>query len=197
MLRILFVCTGNICRSPLAELVLSQRLRDQRVSVASAGTRARIGEAMAPKAARLALLQGAEQSSVVAHRSSPLTEQHLAQADLVIALAREHRRAVVELQPSAIRRTFALREVERLLADTDCPALRQPRTSPAQVSDQQLQSLLEGVSARRGVVSLPAAAEDDDVLDPIGRSSRTFERSWNQMDRGLRLVEQLVRDALV
>ena len=48
MIEVLTVCTGNVCRSPLAEALLRERLAPLDIRVRSAGTRALIGSAMTP-----------------------------------------------------------------------------------------------------------------------------------------------------
>ena len=97
--RILTVCSGNICRSPLAEQLLRAGLAGiDGVSVGSAGTVALVGEGMTPEAQGLSVRFGA--ADAAAHVARLLDEQAIRDADLVLGLAREHRRAVVELVPA-------------------------------------------------------------------------------------------------
>lgn len=121
--HILIVCTGNICRSPLAEQMLRARLlaAGARVTVASAGTQAVVGGAMTPEAAALALQLG---SASTDHTPRQLTANMLAQADLVLTATRDHRRDVVTLYPKATRYTFTLNQFARLVdaADSSAPS---------------------------------------------------------------------------
>ena len=111
---ILTVCSGNICRSPLAEQLLRAGLSDWTdLTVFSAGSVAMEGDRMPDEAAALALRYGGDPS---AHAARQLVEAHIRQADLVLGMSREHRRAVVQLLPSASRYTFTLREFARLVA---------------------------------------------------------------------------------
>src|SRR3954465_11561123 len=109
--QILCVCTGNICRSPAAERLLTSRLGPE-VEVSSAGTQALVGEPMSPPIDQLVQSAGAAAGGFLARR---LTERLMQSADLVLAMTRAHRGDVVELWPQAVRRAFTLREFARLL----------------------------------------------------------------------------------
>ncbi|MFA4841512.1 MAG: hypothetical protein WC580_07375, partial [Agrococcus sp.] len=118
--RILIVCTGNICRSPLAVQLLRARLAPafpehdtSVVEVTSAGTVAIDGHQMEPAAIREAARLGA--AGAREHRARRLLPEQIERADLVIAMAREHRDAVVGPIPRARRRTFTLIELTRTL----------------------------------------------------------------------------------
>ena len=104
---ILVVCTANICRSPLAELLLTDRLDQRRFEVASAGVRGwrdhAMDEDVQHEARRLGLDPGQ-------FRSRPLLAEHITSADLVLTATKEHRAGVLELVPTALRRTYTLRE---------------------------------------------------------------------------------------
>lgn len=90
--RILTVCTGNICRSPMAELLLRDALEreglDGAVEVASAGTtRWEEGNPIDPRAAALLDVRGIDSSAHVARAAS---REELAASDLVLALDHDH-----------------------------------------------------------------------------------------------------------
>lgn len=97
MKRILFVCTGNICRSPLAETLLKRALHEravEEVSVESAGTGAWDGAPASEGAYLVALERGLDLSS---HRARLLTREIVEDASLILTMARHHRARVHEL----------------------------------------------------------------------------------------------------
>lgn len=93
MTSLLFVCTGNTCRSPLAEALtrLEAEARGAEVTVSSAGTFAADGATASLQSVRAAARRGAD---LGAHRSRPLGPEALASADLVLVMTPAHLRAL-------------------------------------------------------------------------------------------------------
>ena len=88
--RLLFVCTGNTCRSPLAEALAREgvrRLGWSHVEVASAGVAAASGAPASQGSSRAAARHGLD---LAGHRSSPVTAAALERADLVLAMSPSH-----------------------------------------------------------------------------------------------------------
>ena len=88
--HVLFICTGNLCRSPIAEGILKLRLAERRidsVDVFSAGTFAMDGRPAADLAVTVAADHNVDLSE---HRSRHITRQMLADADLVIGMEKDH-----------------------------------------------------------------------------------------------------------
>jgi protein-tyrosine-phosphatase len=94
--RVVLVCTGNICRSPLAEALLQSALRERGadVIVSSAGTGAWDGAPASEGAYLVGLERGLDLSG---HRARLLTREVVEQADLILTMARHHRARVQEL----------------------------------------------------------------------------------------------------
>jgi protein arginine phosphatase len=95
--NVLLVCTGNICRSPLAEALLVRALKDRTmngVTVGSAGTGAWDGAPASEGAYLVGLERGLDLSG---HRARLLTRELVDSADLILTMARHHRARVDEL----------------------------------------------------------------------------------------------------
>lgn len=190
--RVLAVCTGNICRSPAVERLLAAGLGAAypgapggglapAVVVASAGTGALVGSPVAPPMAALLREHGAVTEGFVARR---LTAAMVAEADLVLALTRRHRSSVVELVPSAVRRTFTLREFARLVTAVDPAQLPGADSTTA----DRLAALVPAAALQRG---FPAG--DDDVVDPYGGSAALYRRSFDQLAPAVRAIVAAAR----
>lgn len=189
------VCTGNICRSPLAELLLATRLADLDPSVYSAGVRGLNQAPMTPEAIDLALDLGVAEEAADAHRSRYLTEGMLVAPDLILAMTRDHRRAIAELAPSRLRSTFTAREFARLAAAVSDEEIIAAADSagPEATTGARVRSALAAIAAHRGLVPPPADAADDDVIDPYRRDWDTYQLSAQQLVPGIEAVERVVR----
>jgi protein-tyrosine phosphatase len=172
--RVLFVCSGNLCRSPMAQGLLSAQLRSRgsSVVVSSAGTIARAGELMQSKAAHQLCLR---QAALPDFRTATLDADMIIEADLILTATRVHRASVVTLDTTSVGRTFTLAELARLLTDTPIP--------PSPVSAA---ALAAAAAARRGQVQ-PAIGDSDDLQDPYGGSRTAFERCARRIEELLRV----------
>jgi protein-tyrosine-phosphatase len=180
--RALVVCTANVCRSPVAERLLSRRLNGQVDNdgeswvVTSAGT--------SPVAVPLDAntLSVAEEVSLdlTTHRPRRLTRDIISidGADLVLGMAREHVRSVVALEPAAWTRTFTLKELVRRAGSVAPPR-----------SGETLDAWLARVSAERTAGGMLGSDLLDDIDDPFGSARPRHRR---MLDEVTRLVDQLV-----
>ena len=148
----MFVCTGNICRSPTAERLAAEygaRLEIPNFKASSAGVRAVIAHPMHSEAAAVVEKLGGDASYFSARQ---LTRRIASEADLILTMTRAHRDSVLELAPHRLHRTFTLSEAARL------------------VSDCHAQTIAE-LGALRPQLAL---REHFDVPDPIGQSADYF-----------------------
>ncbi|HEU4567091.1 MAG TPA: hypothetical protein VFR99_03590 [Marmoricola sp.] len=117
--RVLFVCIGNVCRSPFGERLLAERVRShgvEDIEVASAGVAALAGSGMTPESANQLRQYGDSPDGFVARQ---LTPSMLRQADLVLTATRELRARVLVDAPAALRRTFTVLELAALLEQVE------------------------------------------------------------------------------
>ncbi len=111
---ILFVCTGNLCRSPLAEGYLNKRLKDKNISgikVISAGTIGIEGKPASEGSVRIARENGFD---ISCHRARAVTHSLVYEADLIIAMEDVHRECVAGMDPDARSKTCLLMDFSRL-----------------------------------------------------------------------------------
>lgn len=176
--RILVVCVGNVCRSPLAERLLTARLAGASgdFSVSSAGTHGLNGQPMDPTAAAELVRLGGDPSGFVAAR---VTQDDVASADLVLAATQRVRGQVLQLAPAALRRTFTVRELALLL-------------SRAEVAGEAAE-LVEHASRWRGTLAGTDPA-DLDLPDPIGRSDRVHRDVAELIDDATLVIAEHLGD---
>lgn len=159
LLHVLFVCTGNICRSPIAERLAAAYTAQCQVPelrTSSAGTRAVIAHPIHRDAALVLEKLGGEVSNFAARQ---LTSRIASDADLVLTMTRAHRDAVLDLAPRQLRRTFTLSEAARLASEG----------SAQDVAD--LAALRPHVDTR----------ELRDIPDPIGQNTEFFAMVGSQI----------------
>lgn len=184
--RILAVCTGNICRSPLVERLLLARLREglsvqdaSRFEVGSAGRGALAGHPMSPKAAKTLQALGGDPAGFIGRE---LDSAMLETADLVLTATREHRGLIVTEQPRALPRTLTLREFARLLGPVTVAEIDRRVASSDPV--ERMRAIVASALANRGMVPVEDPA-DDDIADPYRRSRAAYERAAAEIDSAL------------
>ncbi len=181
--RILFVCTGNLCRSPFMERLVRARLdaslgeAAKRVQLSSAGTWAVVGEPMTQETADLVVRYGGDPNGFVAR---DLDEKHIDSADLILTATREHRAQVVTLSPRAAAKTATLREFARLLAGTTIAEIGPVGADPV----SRLRAIASHAFAQRGIVPAVEPSEDD-IPDPYGGPLDGYEIAAQLVDAAL------------
>ena len=117
--NILFVCTGNMCRSPMAEYMLRSRLPlGSKWQVSSAGTMT--GDGMDASANAVEVLHeiGIDMSG---HRTRALTEEMIGKATVIIAMSQEHVEDVVSIDLGAKEKIFLVRSFDEHADTRDVP----------------------------------------------------------------------------
>ncbi|GAA3561047.1 protein-tyrosine-phosphatase [Microlunatus spumicola] len=185
--RVLVVCEGNICRSPVAALLLAAALGPD-VEVTSAGTRAVVG---APAEPAMTAFLGERAAGLDGFRARQLRPDQVRAADLVLTMSRRQRGATVALAPAAVKRAFTLRELARLLGDVDPEALGDPGSGTL---GERLRRALPAAAAQRRFVTDPRV---DDIADPYGRDEAAYARAYEAItDAVARVVGVLAPDGL-
>ncbi len=180
MASILVVCTGNVCRSPMAEgflaAALRRRMGDAAPLVSSAGIIGWEGSAAMPETVSAARERGVDVAPHVARRLLPGMAQS---ADLVLCMAREHADAVIGSVPGVRDKTFTLKELVRLLDELGPSA---PADLAARVSG--------AAEIRAG--GFRGNPLDDDVIDPLGLPIDSYRAvAWEVDEWTERLAEAL------
>ncbi|HET9309957.1 MAG TPA: low molecular weight phosphatase family protein [Actinomycetota bacterium] len=184
MTSILVVCTGNICRSPIAEGLLrdalAARFGAEAPSVSSAGMWGVEGSSATPEAVAAAAERGADIRTHIARRVSAMPP---IDDDLVVCMAREHRDALADTDGRLRDRVFTLKELVRLLE------------SLAPVGDGAGPGSLPGRVAEAAEVRDDGFAgnpHDEDVADPLGLAMQSYRAIAWELDEWIeRLVDGL------
>jgi protein-tyrosine-phosphatase len=174
ILRVLTVCTGNTCRSPMAAAILDRRLAEAgtEATVASAGTLGWRGRAATAHAVAVMEEMGLD---ISAHRSRRIDAGDL-DVDLVLAMTRDHAGAVIGRDESLRSSVFLPSELVRLLGrrgtdDTTTGATMDEATMIRRLGEQ-----------REGSIIGRAAEE---IADPAGEAIEVYRRTAQRLDREL------------
>lgn len=170
MAAVLFVCTANRIRSPLAEASLRRALGDLPIEVNSAGTRGTSQMGAIPEAVVAAERLGLELSH---HASRALSEVDPREFDLVIGFELAHLAAVVVERGGVSERTFTLREIVRL-AEASGP--------PAGNGDPEGR-LVSAVAAADALRTGNRSFDPSDAIgDPVGRGQAAADACAREID---------------
>ena len=164
--RVLFVCIGNVCRSPVGERLLAARLPSARFAVSSAGVGAMVGYAMSRYAADELVSYGGDPTGFAARQLSPADLEH---SDLVLTATRELRSQVLAEVPGALRRTFTILEFAALVVDAE-------GGTPAEV--------VKWAGAHRS----RAGKVGQDVPDPYRRGVEAHARAARSIDAAVQVI---------
>lgn len=184
--RLLTVCTGNICRSPYAHLALQHGLdavRPGAFEVTSAGTHALIGNAVDPGSASILTGRGITSESFAARQ---ISEQILAETDVVLPLEVAHRKVVLSYSPRHLKRAFTLKEFARLLDAADAREPWAERLAGLATAQDRWAALPSHLARERGLSRVKDGA--DDIADPYRRPQEVFDRMAIEVDAAIERI---------
>jgi protein-tyrosine-phosphatase len=167
---VLFVCTANRCRSPMAAALLDEAAGDRGISGIEIGSVGVLPGGLPAAEGARATVDGLEE-----HVSHQVTAPLVRFADLVIGMGRSHVREVVVLAPEAFSCSFTLKELVRIAS---------PRGG-----DESLDAWVKRVGAGRRPSQLAGNAYDDSIADPMGGPLSRFEATADELRR---LIDELV-----
>ncbi|MFH0855918.1 MAG: L-threonylcarbamoyladenylate synthase [Candidatus Omnitrophota bacterium] len=164
--NILFVCSGNTCRSVMAEAFFKKMMRDEKrfdIGVFSAGVMAVPGIGVSQSAKEVLAREGIDISNHVSQRA---TREMLRQSDLVLVMEREQENAVLKLAPEVENRVFLLKE------------------------------FADPVRNNNLIAKIPKGAKIDgnelDIADPMGKPLSYYENTFASIKEALERVKKLI-----
>ncbi|SDZ45496.1 protein-tyrosine phosphatase [Evansella caseinilytica] len=104
--KVLFVCTGNTCRSPLAEAVFEHKKKDRELQAKSAGIYTFAGAPMSDGAKTVLAKRGIEKE----HAASLVNSELVHWADVILTMTGNHKQAIVERHPEMAEKLYTLKE---------------------------------------------------------------------------------------
>ncbi len=167
-MKVLFVCTGNICRSPMGELMFPLFFHDDSIVTDSAGVQGLLNSPIDPASALLLAQDGIDSR---AFRSKRLTPQLAMSNDLILCFTERQRRKIVALAPRVRTKTFTLNGFAALCAYCASHGIIQGSTV-----DERLQSVLRNASMIQ-----PALGNTPDIADPYRKEIDVFQDAHDQI----------------
>ncbi|MFC7403050.1 low molecular weight phosphatase family protein [Citricoccus sp. GCM10030269] len=192
---VLFVCTGNICRSAYGHHLLTQQLEQSvpgRYQVTSAGTQINPRLVVPPQIT--ALQRASTLQSLAAHSPTQVSGRTVQKADLVLAATADHLRSVLGETPGALSRSFTMLEfgaAAQAVAEGTVPAWPGPE-SDSSTLPENLRSLARHLSRHRPTVR--SSMDSIDLPDPYGREDAAYPAMAAALEPAVDRITDLLVD---
>ena len=187
--KVLFVCTGNICRSPLGEFLLRDSLKSlhTNLSISSAGTHALIDGDIPEEIKSFSRTHNVE---IEEHTPRQITAGMIGNADLVLTAERSHRSEVVSLVPRASAKTFTLNQFARLALQHE-QAITEGNLAQPQVN--HLSELITELADFRSIATPPEQPNYDDIDDPYRKSVADYQAAGEEILKTVDITAAILR----
>ncbi|SDJ28600.1 low molecular weight protein arginine phosphatase [Salimicrobium halophilum] len=180
-MNILFVCTGNTCRSPMAEAILKDKRND--FSVASAGIFAGEGQPISEGSRQVLEEEGVE----VDHASQPVTQDLLAWADLILTMTERHKQALAMQYDGHDEKLFTLKEYV-LISDDKWERLK---SLYSKVEEKRVQEKDWKEASRQEleeIEDIENSLPDVNIMDPFGGDKNVYRKTYQELQEYIELL---------
>ncbi|MFQ3546609.1 low molecular weight protein arginine phosphatase [Halobacillus rhizosphaerae] len=194
-MNILFVCTGNTCRSPMAEVLLKSKSTE--IGVKSAGIFAGVGQPMTDHS--VTVLQ--EINLAADHQSKPVDENLLTWSDLVLTMTDKHKETLSIQYPHHEDKFFTLKEyvlineeqwssLKQLYTDFEEKRIHILNGADDELSDQELEAKLrkELEADIRQIEQAESHIPNLNIIDPFGANLSVYRQTRDEIQKYINLL---------